>query len=703
MASFNQYYMADQEIKRIQPSIAIVTILLSCLGIILTLIFFIFNIKYRNFRLIKMSSPNINNIINFNCILLYLCPVFNSIKSLNVTNEYLANIMCQFNAWIIPLSSTAIYAAMLSKAWRIYKIFDTTPQVKKVVIKDIRLVLYIILFMLIDLIVLFIWQFLDQVKLKARYVYEFQSQPSQIFVPNTQLYRSSNSTNLKSTQDEYPLIKNLSHQTNQLKIVFECNSNLNEVWITILTMYKIILLMYGIYLAWIIRNINVPSMNDSKYLLLSTYTIIICGLGSMTLMQLLKDWPDVVQAFFSIGIVISTCTTQCLLFIPKIRLWFKRRNDDNFKISLSQIFLQTSSSCYFNDTENRNSNAKNGKVLSLEDELCELLHENSQLKNYLKEKEDVIKILQEKIRKAKANLSHLYQGSNSNKKPSQNDESALYFSASVDPNQTITNQNNIIFNPIDSGYEINSTASTASTTTETFRSNETSQKPSNLTLEQSILSPNTEKLRNDLDEVEELTTRVRDSISLDLSNTRRYSPLLHEYYRKQLELAKSIQCTYNLPCNTLFDAMTLMKKCLKDYSQIVHNPEYLAIDEINHSNSHNQYTYDDFLAKQNNHKDLNQKLSGSYPKFEPKEFSVYSTICNLKKAYFTNGSNTYDNPIKQTNIKPIIEVCTSNISTVSTQSTSATSSSSTSSSSLSNNSISKSVDQQNKDNKQTYV
>lgn len=28
---------------------------------------------------------------------------------------------------------------------------------------------------------------------------------------------------------------------------------------------------------------------------------------------------------------------------------------------------------------------KNGKMLSLEDELCELLHENSQLKNYLKE------------------------------------------------------------------------------------------------------------------------------------------------------------------------------------------------------------------------------------------------------------------------------------------------------------------------------
>jgi hypothetical protein len=85
-------------------------------------------------------------------------------------------------------------------------------------------------------------------------------------------------------------------------------------------------------------------------------------------------------------------------------------------------------------------------------------------------------------------------------------------------------------------------------------------------------STNTEQLKNDLDEVELITSRVRDSISIDLSNTRRYSPLLYEFYRKQLELAKSIQSTYNIQCNNLFDAMTLMKTCLKDYCQTVHNP-----------------------------------------------------------------------------------------------------------------------------------
>lgn len=197
---------------------------------------------------------------------------------------------------------------MLAKAWRIYKIFETTPKIKKIVIKDLRLVVYIICMIMIDIIVLLVWHMVDTIRIKPRHVYETLSQPSQIIMPPSYtlkpIKRDNNLTDLSglstssiigsdetlNSNNNEPIIQNFS-QTNLLKIVFECNSNYYEVWITILTMYKIILLMYGIYLAWIIRNINVPSMNDSKYLLLSTYTIIVAGLGSMTLMQvIIKDF-----------------------------------------------------------------------------------------------------------------------------------------------------------------------------------------------------------------------------------------------------------------------------------------------------------------------------------------------------------------------------------------------------------------------------
>ena len=44
-----------------------------------------------------MSSPNINNIINFNCMLLYLCPILNGIKGMYIYDERIAGLMCVVN------------------------------------------------------------------------------------------------------------------------------------------------------------------------------------------------------------------------------------------------------------------------------------------------------------------------------------------------------------------------------------------------------------------------------------------------------------------------------------------------------------------------------------------------------------------------------------------------------------------------------
>lgn len=207
---------------------------------------------------------------------------------------------------------------MLVKAWRVFRIFDTTPKMKKVVIKDTRLIIYIIVMILIDVVLLLVWQFYDTIKLKTRYVYEIQQLNfNNITATNSYAKLGNNiagnlNANLTSNNDtQTNIATNLAFNINvnnnndfdlttstlaysyklsnsQIKILYECNSSYYEVWVTVLTIYKIILLMYGIYLAWIIKNVNVPSMNDSKYLLLSTYTIIICGLGSMTLIQVNK-------------------------------------------------------------------------------------------------------------------------------------------------------------------------------------------------------------------------------------------------------------------------------------------------------------------------------------------------------------------------------------------------------------------------------
>lgn len=50
MNDLNQFYLLEYDIKQLQPTIAIVTIMLSSLGVFLSVLFFVFNIKNRNFR-----------------------------------------------------------------------------------------------------------------------------------------------------------------------------------------------------------------------------------------------------------------------------------------------------------------------------------------------------------------------------------------------------------------------------------------------------------------------------------------------------------------------------------------------------------------------------------------------------------------------------------------------------------------------------
>lgn len=248
-----------------------------------------------------------------------------------------------------------------------------------------------------------------------------------------------------------------------------------------------------------------------------------------------------------------------------------------------------------------------------------LIYENNQLRGYLRQKDDIIQLLQSKVRTAKQKLVSQLQESSTKIKPSvislplpsdNNKKDGCPESQdnkSVEFTQLVSSHNTFkLSTKHDSGFEADSSTTTHSTL-ETFGNKSIGGSTGARTMN----TLKTEQLKNDLEEVEELTSRVRDSISIDLCNTRRYSPLLYEYYRKQLELAKSIQYTYNIQCGSsssgqndlasnLFDAhLTLMRKCLTEHAQTVHNPEYLAVEELQNSKEGNKSSpFSEYLAKQ---------------------------------------------------------------------------------------------------------
>lgn len=69
------------EHTRVNKTVYAILATLAVCGIIMAIVFLAFNIKYRNQRYIKMSSPQLNNLIIIGCMLTYTSIIFLGLDS----------------------------------------------------------------------------------------------------------------------------------------------------------------------------------------------------------------------------------------------------------------------------------------------------------------------------------------------------------------------------------------------------------------------------------------------------------------------------------------------------------------------------------------------------------------------------------------------------------------------------------------------
>ncbi|XP_033106895.1 gamma-aminobutyric acid type B receptor subunit 2-like [Anneissia japonica] len=272
------------EAMHISKKLFILYAVMSSFGIMTAIGFLLFNIIYRNERLIKMSSPNMNNVIIFGCILCYITTVVYGLDSLHLSDSNL-RIMCQVQKWGFAFGFTLSFGAMFSKTWRVYSIF-TNKKLQKRVIKDPRLLAMVGVLLLIDLGILLTWQLTDPLEITIK--------------------------SLKNqTKEGKPLtIVNIEQHL--------CQSTYQQYFTGALYIYKGLLLIFGAFITWQTRNVNIPALNDSKYIGLSIYNVVIFSSLGVPLSFLLQD--DASHTYVIIGGFIIFCTTLTLslLFFPKV-------------------------------------------------------------------------------------------------------------------------------------------------------------------------------------------------------------------------------------------------------------------------------------------------------------------------------------------------------------------------------------------------
>ncbi|EDV28625.1 uncharacterized protein TRIADDRAFT_20304 [Trichoplax adhaerens] len=258
---------------------------LSFIGILSAMYFLYFNTSNRHIRAIKMSSPNMNNILVLGCILCYASLIIYGLDAGLVDSQAISH-SCIAYGWILCFGFTLSFGSLFSKTWRVYRIYSTGYK-KKIIIRDKRLLLWIIVLAIIDTCLLLLWMYLDPVTVKI-----VESQP-------------------KTNPFENPDMR-IRYKT------VICYNSQKAIWLGIIYGYKFLFLLFGAFLAWETRNVHIRELNDSRYIGMSVYNVFVISAIGALLNEFVVATPTVKYVMIAILTLLGTTITLCLVFVPKV-------------------------------------------------------------------------------------------------------------------------------------------------------------------------------------------------------------------------------------------------------------------------------------------------------------------------------------------------------------------------------------------------
>ncbi|CAH1249664.1 GABBR2 [Branchiostoma lanceolatum] len=270
-----------EELRRVPLALYVMISVMAMFGIFMAIVFLFFNIKYRNQRFVKMSSPYLNTLIIVGCIFIYLFVCLLGLDGALIS-ETTFEVLCTVRTWMLAVGFTLAFGAMFSKTWRVHVIFTNT-KMKKMAIKDVKLFGIVAVLLLMDIVILTTWQAVDPL---TRGLQTFPAEPGR----------------------EVTVVPVLEH----------CDSNNFTLWLAVIFVYKGLLLIFGCFLAWETRHVNIPALNDSKYIGMSVYNVVIMCVIGAGISFVIKDRQNEAFVLTSLFIILCTTITLCLVFVPKV-------------------------------------------------------------------------------------------------------------------------------------------------------------------------------------------------------------------------------------------------------------------------------------------------------------------------------------------------------------------------------------------------
>ncbi|XP_067402104.1 probable G-protein coupled receptor 156 isoform X2 [Emydura macquarii macquarii] len=259
-------------------------------GVLLALFFLVFTIHFRKNRIVKMSSPNLNIVTLLGSGLTYASAYLFGIQEQSFLSGASMAKLVQVRLCLLCVGSSLVFGPILGKSWRLYKVFTQRSPEKRVIIKDLQLLVVVLVLVLADAMLLTTWIFADPV----------------------QCFRSL-SASLRVTEKGMTCLG--------------------------------ILLIYGTYLAGLTDNVSAPPVNQSLILIVGVNLIFLAAGTVFLVNRFFYTWHNLVFGSTSGGIFICTTTINCFIFVPQLRQWKAFEEEQNQTIiHMAKYFTSPSKS-----------------------------------------------------------------------------------------------------------------------------------------------------------------------------------------------------------------------------------------------------------------------------------------------------------------------------------------------------------------------
>ncbi|GJQ69433.1 GABA-B-R1 [Trypoxylus dichotomus] len=351
-------------IKRVLRTVSLPLFICMCIvssaGIGVAIGLIIFNIWNSHRRVIQSSHPVCNTIMLVG-IIVCLVSVFLLGLDGNFVSPEAYPTICQSRAWLLTTGFTLSYGAMFSKVWRVHRLttkLKSDHKVRMTLEKPLNLQrkvepwkLYSMVsgLLVLDVTLLLCWQIIDPLQRKLeQFPWE---QPT-------------------NAADDFRLSPELEH----------CESHNNILWLAIVYGYKGLVLVFGLFLAYETRSVKIKQINDSRYVGMSIYNVVVLCLITAPVTTVIASQQDASYTFVSLAIIFCCLLSMALIFVPKV-------------IEVVRHPRDKAESKYNPDA---------GVSKEEEERYQKLVTENEELQRLIAQKEEKIKILKERLAEKEA-------------------------------------------------------------------------------------------------------------------------------------------------------------------------------------------------------------------------------------------------------------------------------------------------------------